>query len=103
MIDDILMPEEVKAYIKEKETINAKTGYEMIRIIDIDRNTIERPDGEEESDTWVVTTYNVTSGLMHCKSWIIFHEAGERKVITKFVELPMAFARKIARKIEGVA
>jgi len=100
---ELIMPNEVKAFIDDKEDINRKCGYEMFKVIDIDRDPVDTPDGEMYSDNWAVTMYNTISCMVFCKTWCITFECGERKVIENFSELPLGAVKKIAQKIVEVA
>ena len=58
---DLIMPDEVKAFLDDKADTNRKCGYEMFKVIDIDRDPVDTPDGEMYSDNWAVTMYNTIS------------------------------------------
>jgi hypothetical protein len=100
---EFIMPDEVKAYLDDKAETNRRCGYEMYKIVDVNFTPIDTPEGEIYSDVWETIVYNTTSCMVFCKTWTIFTECGERKVVESISQVPLGVARRIARKIEEVA
>lgn len=93
---EILRCPEVKYCI---ENIQQAKNIQLVRI---EYHCYGKPDGEDETDSWQVISYQPSTELFFINSYIIFYECGERKVIKNAVNVDGSVMGKLWDKVKDM-
>jgi hypothetical protein len=98
--DDI--PAEILRCPEVKYCIDNIQAEKNIQLVRIEHHCYGKPDGEDETDSWQVISYQPSTEWFIINTYDIFYECGERKVIKNAVNIDGSVMGKLWDKVKDM-